>query len=363
MDTPIRKSFAVIEDYKPRRSGKGLSVTASVFLLRLSLVVYLIFDVLAIYPSIDFLSEEVARGLSLAKFSHLCYFLLDNIVVIFVVKTLGTNGSRLLELIDGRRRHNWLYHIVIILIRGPVLLLQFGEAMKIFNEGRIIKALYLLGYLPKGVMGIVIWCFLLDATSVLEHRVKRLLVQLRAPSFKLDSLVKEKWIIRDQVSDLNKIFASHIMLFYMQISALGIVVIETFVIETQSLVATVNSLIRVAPMGIGYVVAVRGSKLISLLVEVERLGLLRLSQMNLCDKSLYFIGSGHNCPFLQWQVLRFDGKWDSLNVGCFVNCLQTFISFLVSYSTCVAVVMQFDYKVVWVVKTLSEQYGANNRTV
>ena len=58
----------------------------------------------------------------------------------------------------------------------------------------------------------------------------------------------------------------------------------------------------------------------------------------------------------RWEVagvLRFREEWDALEVACFTSNLGNFSKFLSTTITCVAVVLQFDYKAVRCITNLA----------
>lgn len=348
-----------LSDGKKKRCGYDTAKRNSLNLraYRYFLAVYIIFNLSTIYPSVSSLSRKLKEIVSLAKLAYSIIFCLAVVLVAITVNVIGFNLPKLLDLIGRENLLRKPQHFLIFLVNLPVEIQLIFSGISAYKEGDPMLAIYYFGYISRVFMHNIMGIMYLNALNILDHRVTDLLTSLQSSYCKMDILVKMKWKIRNRIANLNSLFSAFLGFIYARTFTEIIVAIESFVTTTKTFWFTLSCIARLSPLIVVYYVVHRSSQLMHHLVDVERLALRKLSEVNSFNGFVYLISSRHSCPFLQWQALRFDNNWDSPKVGRFVHNKQTFIGFLATCITFIAVVMQFDYRIVGHVRSLVDEYG------
>lgn len=158
----------------------------------------------------------------------------------------------------------------------------------------------------------------------------------------IDNILSEKWKIRNQVKKVNELFATPLVVYYSQ---LLMVVLFTFKQAVGTQYTSVETAILVVCQ-CSYLfqlfsVARKGSALAAHGFRLE------IRFLKLVPDQTAF----EHASIL--TVLRFREEWDVLQVACFTLSISSFLRFLASCVTCIAVVLQFDSKVVGTINRLS----------
>lgn len=161
-------------------------------------------------------------------------------------------------------------------------------------------------------------------------------------------VVLEKWRIRDAVQTINSFYSlplslHHFQLFISSTFYLKAIIGDLFGVGMVKLFYLITAVSINAPIVIA---AWKASTLVShcYLTENHLLKLCGTRSWGSRDRDL-------NCGYA--RVLQFREDWDSLRVACFIFSKENILKFLSTMVTCVAVVMQFDFKVSRALATLA----------
>lgn len=150
-------------------------------------------------------------------------------------------------------------------------------------------------------------------------------------------LLSEKIRIRKEIESVNSIFARPLTFQYV-LMILGVTsdvaaVMGSTLRNLEKIVLLISTFTYLANL---IYAAQKGSMVISQSVDTEfYVWTLVVSRVDVRDSER------------QWEaigVFRFREEWDTLRVACFASDLGNLVSFLSATITCVAVVLQFDYK-------------------
>lgn len=159
-------------------------------------------------------------------------------------------------------------------------------------------------------------------------------------------LLSEKFRIRKEIETVNSVFALPLTLHY-SLLILGVTsdvadAMSSTLRYFEKILLLISSFTYLVSMAYG---AYKGSLIMSQSVNTEfyiwTLVISRADERN-SDR--------------QWEAIgafRFREEWDTLRVACFTSKLGNFILFLSASFTCVAVVLQFDYKVARYISSLT----------
>lgn len=189
----------------------------------------------------------------------------------------------------------------------------------------------------------------MNVNSSVLGQLERLYQVTQKDNYSWNFLMREKLRIRQEIRVINSIFALPLALHYVQ---LFIGVIFDFAatmghsmhpyeksILMGSLFTYLVTLLRAAHMG---------SQITSKCLDTE-FHLMTLAVHTTASRDTTERSEAIN-------VLRFRGEWDALKVACFESSLENFIKYLSAMVTCVAVVLQFDYKVVRFITNLAKSH-------
>ena len=157
------------------------------------------------------------------------------------------------------------------------------------------------------------------------------------------SLVRKKWHLREQLQQSNDLFAWILSIFYFQV--------------VLSAVLTLSLSLGESPQFDSYLLGL--SALIGLTSQIWSLASKSSACLRMCDEAenLFskFVDTNNTicrrCQVKHFRLLRYRDEWDAVKVACFTQSVPNFLRYMVTCITCVAVVLQFDFKVVG---TLSE---------
>lgn len=326
------------------------------FLRWLSIVLY----GLSLYPTVASTIARMSRGMSLGRLAAVVHLCSSTVIMALIIRMLHFKRAILLTLFEGRPKRPWAERFIIILLRLPVIVYIALRTFEVAWDGRWLLAVNYVAHTYRLLSGILPLLIYLEILTILENWALSLVTSVETRYARLDHLAKKKWFIRDKVDDLNTLFSFLLIAIHLQFSAEVVLGTGSLVLMDQSVIASFTSMGQLGTLPIIYILVCRSEKLINALIEVERVAFRRLGEVSGFNGTLHIISSSHNSPAIQWQVLRFDSNLDAPTVGCFVLCQETFMGFLLTGLTCLAVVMQFDFKVVWAIQTLAERYGHIN---
>ena len=177
----------------------------------------------------------------------------------------------------------------------------------------------------------------LDAINKIVERSTNFIERMQDRRAMLAHLIAEKWDLRNQIRECNGNFASLISAFYLQ-SAFGIVFLIGTLMENEA--DLVDCFLMAFNTAVYLLICLHSANKSSLLesqcFETERVVLTHFWDENPCSCSEVDLA----------RIFRFREDWDCLRVGCFVHNSRNFWKTISTLFTAVAVVLQFDFKVV-----------------
>lgn len=338
--------------------GLNLEDTSSPRASRLYIIIYCFICLASVYPVMILLQRDVTLGMSSATLALLIHVLASYLGMFFILKITSFNRLDLLGLLEGVTGQHWSRILAYLILNIPTLVLYTFFIAKKYTMSRYAEALGTSFLTYTVIVRLIFHVIFFEAAFIIEMRCKSLLEALNSEKMALNDLMKKKWLTRKAIADFNRIFAIPLAVMYSQVTS-GCVVMVSSVVMVASVpvtLACVSS--EVCLLITAYIVANRGSRLMTLLADIERCFLHRLNRADLQDRlAEHMHKQKWCCASIQMKVIGFDEKWDSLKVGCFVLSQRTFISYLATSVTCVAVGMQFDYKIVRMINDLAKRHG------
>lgn len=314
------------------------------------LVIYAAF----IYTLICNLLDTLTQVSSLAKVTRSVNDCISLATIVYTLWLIMLKRPKILDLLK-RSNQTWITHVVFTLIGIPFVAVNIKLCMDGYfagNSHQIIRNICIIGMHHLRTFLLMVY---LEITSSLKEHCRLLHSASMKPLVKMETLVIEKWAIRDEIHMCNSLFAMPLSLLYVQIFLRIIVSLNylfTGTLHIEPFVYIVGQAFYLTEV---FIVAQRSSELTAYIYNVER---------NVFQKSRkILLGAICLTPSddlpLQCEVLCFNEKWDSLRVGFYVHSQGTFVAFLVTSVTCIAVVLQFDFKIVQIIKDLADRVGEN----
>lgn len=237
----------------------------------------------------------------------------------------------------------------------PFLLLMLPEFVAnvsgVVNDGRILMVIVTVTLMLQYFSMVIFFMVYQDITASLTRDLAGLRLAMTVSTTKLDDLIADRWEIRDKIHTTNALFALPLSLFYLQIFSTTVyvaaeVILQSFGYCLESILSLSYScfLLKVS------ILAHRSSNVRIASRDIER---------ELLEKSRKIATIGSIDPIAA-RTFEFRNEWDSLRVGCFDHTLPNFWRFISVLTTCVAVVLQFDYRVVRMIADLADL--SNNET-
>lgn len=264
----------------------------------------------------------------------------------------------LVRLLEGNRAHDWMPKIVFILLSLLTIVVYIWLATVFYFRRSYNQCLTFIFYLHRLLVRIFLIFIYLETLSVLEYQCRFLLALSRGGGNKVHNLIVHKWLIRSAITALNKLFALPLVFTYLQFVIGSVILINRGIAGKMRLRLWIYAASIGCLLAMTYMMACRCVRIVNILIDVERQVLRQLGSYHWFDGMPFAIKQPPQTYSLyQWKILCFDEKWDSLRIGFFVHGQQTFASFLATCVTSLAVIMQFDYKVISVVNNLAWEYG------
>lgn len=345
-----------------RRRGKTFNIIAKLFGLnlgedsksgifpRLYFIAHIVGLAVTVYSTLIFVLKLDKFRANLANIVGYFQLISGSVIAFVAMRNFLYRRPELRKLLlagfegEGQSR---LQTFAFVLLSLPILVMYSAltaeTCLSNAHLGCVDAVLHIYRIISRNYL---IWIYL-EVLAIVECRCRHLLAALSDRTLRSSDLVDQKWEIRDLISTLNSLFSFPLVFIYSQIS-IGSVIL--FVHCVTGIRPVQTTLFAGCQLCLGYItnsMARKCSNIMALLIEVERRLLRGLHEVEFCSEY----------PQLQWRVLHFDEKWDAPHIGCFVLNQRTFMSFLATSFTCLAVVLQFDFKVVWVVNELAGKFG------
>lgn len=194
-------------------------------------------------------------------------------------------------------------------------------------------------------VAVAVWFMLyVDMACNLERNHCRIRDAFKDRTLIWDQLISAKWDTRDRVSKINSLSAYPLAALYSNMFLMSVYVTAEAILQDVNAPMTIAALVNLPCFGLQlFLVAREASRVRSSCEETEREFLRRLSKSSTRD---YIDPATMEC-------FRFHSEWDSLRVGCFSHSMCNFWKFISVVTTCTAVVLQFDFRVVRTIGELS----------
>lgn len=161
----------------------------------------------------------------------------------------------------------------------------------------------------------------------------------------LTTIISQKRSIQKSIEEINRRFAIPLALHH---SGMISVTLRVFyqLVENQISILEKGTVIvcQIFQLGLFHSVATRGSTLVLKCLELESFVLMRYSGVNSPDQTAVR------------RALRFRKEWDVLLIGYFSLNVRNLLRFLTLSITCVAAVLQFDFRVVGALDVLGKSF-------
>lgn len=237
----------------------------------------------------------------------------------------------------GRTVRNVPLFLMLII---PELILDYVKAPR---ERGFVACISFYTYTLQYFSTLVTFMIYNDLADELILKLSKLCIAVR-DSGPNNELIRTRWGYRDQIRRINSIFALPLCLFYMQMLLTTIHVTADLIL--QDLAYSVVFLTTLSYACIVFqllFVAYKASNVRAMSEEIGRQFLKRANQSR--DTA--------TIDATAIRALVFDEDRDSLRVGCYTHSLPNFLRFVSVMTTCVAVVLQFDFRVVRTISDLS----------
>ena len=185
-----------------------------------------------------------------------------------------------------------------------------------------------------------------DLTGDLLEKLDEFRIAMSDPARGERTLIRERWMIRDRIRAVNSVCALPLSLFYPQLFLStvyisgGLILLDlgfrVISLQTASFICFTSQILFLA---------YKASKVEAQSEEIEREYLQRVSN----DASFEFIDTA------VVRTFQLHKDWDCLQIACFPHNLALFWRYISVMLTCVAVVLQFDFKVVREITELSKR--------
>lgn len=324
---------------------------------RFCMFAYLLVNGLSFYPTATMLIGIISGQVSLGKITINSEMVASYASMFLTVRIILRERAALVKLLEGDRDLNWVRSVLFILLNVLTIVVYVWLAVLQLRGDGYNEFLTFIFYLHRLLVRNFLILVYVEVLSVLEDQCKFLLSSSKGNHSKPNNLVLQKWMIRDAITTLNRIFAFPLVLAYAQFVMGTIILINQFIAGKVLTLLWFYASSLLCFLAITYLMVCKCTRISDLLVEVERQVLRQLGSYHSLNGMPFSITkSPHTYSSYQWKILCFDEKWDSIRIGCFVHGEQTFASFLATCLTCVAVIMQFDFKVISAVNKLASRY-------
>lgn len=227
------------------------------------------------------------------------------------------------------------------------------DVLNVALHKTISSVLESVGFAIMELAMVMITTIYYDIVQDLLGRLRQLQTFSQRTSLSWKSLTAGKWEIRKRVDSINSLFAVLLSSFYLHVFLLAASVwarvIKSSFRSDEVFISSLNFFCYILQL---FTLARKSSEKRALCVQTEA-SLMERSQ----DESTV-----SKTDMAAMKHFRFNEDWDSLRVGCFEHGLGNFLKSLSMVTTCIAVVLQFDYLVVRAINDLALQAVSHNRT-
>lgn len=320
---------------------------------------YLTTLVLSIYPTVLIIKEHYVSQPSLVNFAQLGQMLSSYVVMVLAAQIIVFKRTELSNLLKGASGQSWKQITCLVILIVPGFIIYNVLIITICHWKSFAASFSLILFAHRIHVRNLLNVIYIEATSVLETRCKSLLELSSTQRLRPQLLANEKWLIQKSIMQLNALFAVPIAVVYLQITLDSILLTGTIATKITESAGLAVMFMHICFLVTVYVMAWRSSRLMSSLQKLEYRLLQRLSEAEAYDDEMLMekINADQCCPSVQLKMICFDDNWDTPRVGCFVHSQKTFFKFCATLVTFLAIVMQFDYRIMRVINDLAHKYG------
>lgn len=331
--------------------GLDLRETANSRFSTVVSIVYLVVTILSIYPTLYEILHIYGHHMSPAFFAWNNQTFLSYVIMFLTVRLIGPRRVNLLQLLGGPQRRHSFSTAAVLMFNIPIIYLYVTLVISDFRSRDFTTVMNHVCYLHRELVQNFFIILHLEALRALEGRCRILLAGLAVRHVKPAEVVREKLRIRNVVAKLNDSFATVLAILYGQLFMNSVTLFILVITGTAPLQTKLYTAYVVCLTCAVFMMANKSSTVIELLVDVEHRTIQRFITIDGFAAGLPAVS------FFQWEVLRFSIESDTPQIGCLVHDKATFVSLMASFVTCLAVILQFDFKVVRTINDLAEEYG------
>lgn len=246
---------------------------------------------------------------------------------------------------SGRKFNEVVLFMILML---PIFV---SRTLWIIQNNRLVTLLGNFHFLMQYVTMVTALVVYEDMACNLVRSHMRIRDATRAATLNWKALIAAKWKTRDQTRKINALYARPFVVFYSNMFLSTVYIAAELILRNlKPWILVFASLNHVCFMIQILLLAYKASAVRCMCEETERELLRRLSE----TVSVEYVDSA------TVESFRFHEDWDSLRVGSFPHHLSSFWRFISVVTTCAAVVLQFDYRVVRAINDLSLQVVPNH---
>lgn len=258
------------------------------------------------------------------------WFTLSTVYVLLVMRMKNTEIAPLLQR-NGRRL---IDTVLFILLALPECMIVTKTT---FTDKGFLEQLTGMIFLVQYFNMVIFFGIYKDIADALTEDLERLRRVTMDSMPRWEYLISVRWKIRDRIRTANSVFSVSLSFFYVQgimttVYVAAELTLQEFGTEGDVLIC----LSHICYFSKLIILASKASKVRSLSKDLER---------DYLEKTCN-IGSVSYIHFVAARTYKAQEDWDTMTVGCFSHNLQNFWRFVSVLTTCVAVVLQFDYRVV-----------------
>ena len=263
-------------------------------------------------------------------------------ISIYVFHMLVNKERRIEPLLRRRGRHFKSYSLFLIgLLQNLMRNVIPASASNESAYKSSFSAAERFGYARCDLVTSLINAIYFDVSRELLGRLCRVRESSGKVNLNWNILITEKWKIRDQVSEINSLFAGIFAALYLHLFLSIGFIWGRVVRDNMSFSGQYPDAFNIFWYALQLYFVARAASDVKAQCAKTEAELLRRLRGNVDCTSI--------------RQLRFREDWDSLRVGCFEHSKANFLKFLSTVTTCVAIVLQFDYLVVRAINELSQR--------
>lgn len=266
----------------------------------------------------------------------------------FVFVRKGESMRKLLRS-EGRSLRDFLLPTIFVILNNASPLWVLGSSN--YYEGTVAVIYMLCDTITMSGF----FCVYTDILESIFQRHENILLSVQSlPKQAESSIVVKKWQARRIIRETNALFAVILSMYYIQAPLIFVIGLAQTMEQTSKLGDSCMILLVLCSfVGLLWLGAIRCSAIASACCGTEHVF---AEAIDSCDSIC------RRCQKQHLRVLAYREDWDSLKMAFFSQNAPNLVGYLVTCMTCVAVVLQFDIKVVRNMANWSSQMRGNSTT-